>query len=127
MKMPRVHDFDPNAQVPELASPLDHLPVIQPPTQKQSPYAIQQKTVQSPSSLLSQEQPVSSEPSNARTLERSHVRRTRRRASYELYTDQIEAIQRIALEEKLQGGAGNQSEMVREAIDAYLKKKREGK
>ena len=31
MKTPRVTDFDPTAQAPKLASPLDTMPVIQPP------------------------------------------------------------------------------------------------
>ena len=31
MKTPRVHDFDPNAKVPELTSPLDGMPTIEKP------------------------------------------------------------------------------------------------
>src|SRR5207244_343650 len=31
MKTPRVHDFDPNAKVPQLGSPMDNLPTIQKP------------------------------------------------------------------------------------------------
>ncbi len=31
MKTPRVNDFDPTAQAPKLSSPLDTMPVIQPP------------------------------------------------------------------------------------------------
>jgi len=31
MKTPRVHDFDPDAKIPELGSPLDNLPMIQKP------------------------------------------------------------------------------------------------
>src|SRR2546428_9460817 len=31
MKTPRVHDFDPNAKVPQLGSPMDDLPSIQKP------------------------------------------------------------------------------------------------
>ena len=50
-----------------------------------------------------------------------------KRASYELYSDQIEAIRQLALEDKIQGGKGNQSEMVRDAIEEYLKQKGRGK
>ncbi len=50
-----------------------------------------------------------------------------KRASYELFADQIEGLRRLAAEEILQGGKGNQSEMVRDAIDAYLRQKRKGK
>ena len=129
MKTPRVQDFDPNAKLPELASPLDNLPSIKPPQKKQVSSIYQElENTSRPSELPRksvfiklQEQ---TELPNGRTLERTHVRRSRRRASYELFTDQIEAIQRIALEDKLQGGTGNQSEMVRKAIDDYLKHKR---
>ncbi len=31
MKVPRVHDFDPNAKLPELGSPMDDMPIIKPP------------------------------------------------------------------------------------------------
>jgi|SRR6266571_914333 len=34
MKTPRVHDFDPNAKVPPLGSPMDNLPSIQLPDKK---------------------------------------------------------------------------------------------
>lgn len=133
MKTPRVQDFDPNAKVPELASPLDNLPTIKPPQKRQGAPSMQQEIENAASqSELHGQSPIfrpqeKPELSNGRTPERSNVRRTRRRASYELFTDQIEAIQRIAFEDKLQGGVGNQSEMVREAIDAYLKQKRGGK
>ena len=133
MKTPRVYDFDPNAKLPELASPLDNLPPIKPPVKNQILPSIQRDTEKATHSPLPQEPSEyikklnTSEPSNERTPERSNVRRTRRRASYELFTDQIEAIQRIAFEDKLRGGTGNQSEMVREAIDQYLRQKREGK
>src|SRR5207248_10396484 len=40
MKTPRVHDFDPNAKLPELGSPLDHLPAIQKPASKPVPSPI---------------------------------------------------------------------------------------
>ena len=35
MKTPRVQDFDPTAKVPQLGSPMDHLPSIQKPPEKQ--------------------------------------------------------------------------------------------
>lgn len=130
MKTPRIHDFDPNATVPELASPLDNLPTIKPPVRKQLLPSVQRELENLPqlSELHGQaglyKPPQKTDPSNERTPERSNGRRTRRRASYELFTDQIEAIQRIAFEDKLQGGTGNQSEMVRDAIDTYLKQKR---
>ena len=133
MKTPRVQDFDPNAKVPELASPLDNLPAIKPPVKKPVIPFIQQErdNTSHPSELPGQsvyfKPQEKTDRATERPPERSNGRRTRRRASYELFTDQIEAIQRIAFEDKLQGGAGNQSEMVREAIDTYLKQKRREK
>jgi hypothetical protein len=46
--------------------------------------------------------------------------RTTTRHSFELYQDQVDRLRRIALEDKLTGGEGNMSEMVRTAIDDYL-------
>ncbi len=54
---------------------------------------------------------------NARTGERRHARRY----SFEIYEDQIAQVKRLALEDQLRGGTLNQSEIVREAIDRYLK------
>jgi hypothetical protein len=55
---------------------------------------------------------------------RSPVRRIITRHSFELFQDQIDALRRLALEEKLVGDKGNMSEMAREAIDAYLAKRK---
>lgn len=115
MKTPRVHDFDPNAKVPELTSPLDGMPTIQKP--KVSLPHIQPER---PNARTGQDL-------NAPTNERPNGRRVIKRASYELFADQIEAVRRLSLEDKLQGGKGNQSEMVRDAIDQYLKQKGSGK
>ena len=137
MKTPRVHDFDPNAKVPDLASPLDNLPSIKPPVKQVIPTVQQELEKASHISELHEQsvffkQPHNAERPNARTghdsnaptNERSNERRVIKRASYELFADQIEAIRRIALEDKMQGGKGNQSEMVRAAIDEYLQQKR---
>ncbi len=48
--------------------------------------------------------------------------RPKKTHTYELFIDQVRAVQRLALEDKLHGGEGNQSKIVREAIDEYLKK-----
>ena len=37
MKTPRVQDFDPNAKVPQLGSPMDNLPAIQKPAENHIP------------------------------------------------------------------------------------------
>lgn len=106
MKIPRVADFDPNAHVPELRSPLEGMPSIQKPQGVQTPHT---------------------ERANAPSLERPNVRRIITRNSFEIYEDQMDALRREAYEEKLQGGIGSMSKMVREAIDTYLEKRKAGK
>ena len=73
MKTPRVHDFDPNAKLPELGSPMDRLPAIQKPASKSVPSPITLPTTDQ------QEKPYRTygEPSartNARTPVRDHAR-----------------------------------------------------
>ncbi len=115
MKTPRVHDFDPTAKIPELTSPLDGMPAIQ----KPKPAGI--------APLPERANATTPVDPNVSTNERFLSRRMIKRASYELFADQIEGLRRLAAEEILQGGKGNQSEMVRDAIDAYLRQKRKGK
>ncbi len=47
------------------------------------------------------------------------------RHPFELYQDQVEALRQLSVEERKEGGTGSMSRMVREAIDEYLKQKRE--
>lgn len=56
--------------------------------------------------------------------DRTDVRRTITRYAYEVYQDQIETFRQLALEDKLRGGRGSMSEMIREALDDYIAKKR---
>ncbi len=117
MKTPRVHDFDPDANIPELTSPLDNLPTIQKPQQKFLPSQttpIDNKT----KTTKAYESP------SVRTHARTPVRRQLTRYAFEFYQDQVEELRRLSLEEKMQGGKGSMSEMVREAIDAYLTQKK---
>lgn len=46
-----------------------------------------------------------------------------RRHSYEIYGDQVKALNLLAHDDKMSGGKGSMSEMVREAIDAYVKQR----
>jgi hypothetical protein len=52
------------------------------------------------------------------------VRRRIRRWPYELYEDQVEALRTVALEDKLEGGQGSASAIVREAIDQWLARRK---
>jgi hypothetical protein len=120
MKTPRVHDFDPDAKVPELVSPLDHMPAIQKPTEK--PLVSQ---------TISKDIHVEHTEPYARTYVRpyersdgrTNVRRVLTRYAFEFYQDQVEQLRRISLEGKMQGEKLSMSEMVREALDEYLAKK----
>ncbi len=47
----------------------------------------------------------------------------RRRHPFDIYEDQYEALRQLSLEDRKRGGLGSMSEMAREAIDAYLKKR----
>lgn len=62
------------------------------------------------------------ERNNVRPIARTPVRRTITRYAFEFYQDQIDTLRKISLEEKMNGGKGSMSEMVREAIDNYIKK-----
>jgi hypothetical protein len=49
------------------------------------------------------------------------------RRGFEWYEDQLVALKRLSLQEQMEGRSGSMSEMVREALDEYLKKKSAGK
>ena len=62
---------------------------------------------------------------NSTTPARTPVRRVKRtitRYAFEFYQDQIETLRQLSLNEKLLGEKGSMSEMVRVAIDEYIKK-----
>jgi hypothetical protein len=117
MKTPRVHDFDPDAKIPELGSPLDHLPAIQKPQPKLPPSQTTPMDNKTETTKPYESPPV-------RSYARTPVRRQLTRYAFEFYQDQVEELRRLSLEEKMQGEKGSMSEMVREAIDAYLTQKK---
>jgi len=45
------------------------------------------------------------------------------RRGFEWYADQLRALKKLSLEEQMEGKPGNMSQMVREALDDYLKKR----
>jgi hypothetical protein len=118
MKQPRIDAFDPHAPQ-ELGSPMDNLPAIAPPTKSSS----------LPRTPLSPLVPKTASPSTValnpygRTGVRTDGRRSITRYAFEIYQDQIETFRRFALEDKMRGGKGSMSEMVREALDTYIAKK----
>ena len=47
-----------------------------------------------------------------------------RRHPFDVYTDQLRTLKRFSMDEKLAGQLGSENAMVREAIDAYIEKRR---
>jgi hypothetical protein len=123
MRRPRIEDYDPNAKLPELASPIDGMPVIGEPPQKSkdlspSPSAIpaakkEQVTKVKQNGNLS---PVPLPEVNKRPVKPRH--------GFDIYWDQYEALLKWSNEEKLQGGTGSMSAMAREALDDYIAKRK---
>jgi hypothetical protein len=75
--------------------------------------------------IIQEKQPIHDEPErpNARTPVRPNGKRIITRNSFEIFEDQMDSLRKISLQEKMDGRAGSMSQMVREAIDAYLKKR----
>src|SRR5215211_92771 len=119
MKTPRVKDFDPNANVPTLKSPLEGMPTIDKPM-RPNPQDLPDRETDRPTTQPSQAIP---ERVNARTPVRPNGKRIITRNSFEIYEDQMEALRKLSFQEKMEGKLGSMSQMMREAIDDYLKKK----
>ena len=110
MKQPRTSDFDPNARERTLKSPMEDLPSIEKPA---LPATEPARTIVPP--VL----PVRDVPPTV-----SNKRKMKQRQPYDIYTDQYEELKQLALEDRMRGGAGSMSAMVREAIDDYIAKVR---
>jgi len=55
---------------------------------------------------------------------RTGVKRPLRRHPFEFYEDQLATLKRFSLEDQLQGKNGSMSEMVRQAVDEYITKRK---
>jgi hypothetical protein len=69
-----------------------------------------------------QQNRVIPERANAPTDERANGKRIITRNSFEIYEDQMDSLRDRAYQEKRAGKVGSMSAMVRDAIDAFLKK-----
>jgi len=118
MKQPRIDAFDPHAPQ-ELGSPMNNLPAIMPPAKRSTlPKSSHAPIVPPlPASASASPNPY------GRTGVRTDGRRTITRYAFEIYQDQIETFRKFGLEDKMRGGKGSMSEMVREALDSYIAKK----
>jgi hypothetical protein len=78
----------------------------------------QQSAVRPPAPVVLRQ----SERPNERTVERPNGRRIITRNSFEVFEDQMDSLRDRSYQDKRAGKIGSMSAMVREAIDAYLKK-----
>src|SRR5437867_3693382 len=109
MKKPRIEDFDPNAkEEPVLKFSMGNMPAIE------KSYSKDRVVKGNPASMAAR---------NHGTTVPTMKRVMRRRHPFDIYEDQYEALRRLSLDDMKQGGIGSMSEMAREAIDAYLKKR----
>jgi hypothetical protein len=107
MKTPRVTDFYPDAKVSKLKSSLDQMPAIEKPPHAQTPVTqvLPVKTVAP--RLKTDKSPIS----------RDFIKRT-----FDIYTDQLEFLRKLALQDRLNGSDGSMNAMVREALDQWIEK-----
>ncbi len=123
MKTPRLTDFDPNAKAHKLSSPLDGMPSIGRP----QPVAPSPTALPDENNAQNDTGTVVPVPGYRSTAVPGGKREIKRRHPFDVYKDQLKALNRLALEEKEQGLLGSQSAMVREAIDDYLRKRKAAK
>jgi hypothetical protein len=55
---------------------------------------------------------------------RGDKRVMRSRHPFDIYEDQYQSLKALSLQERMQGGVGSMSAMVREAIDTFIEKRR---
>ena len=123
MKTPRVQDFDPTANVPQLGSPMDNLPSIQKPSENQ----ITSKLANQQDSLLAKKQTskeVRKQTSKLADLQTSKEvnqqgsKLLRKFGSY-LPPETIKALKRYAFDNEREI-----YDVLKEAIDLYLEQKK---
>lgn len=112
MKQPRASDFDPSAKERELKSSIEDFPTIDRPKQVR-PADDAQKPVRP---VL----PTRDVPSAA-----GGRRKIKPRHPFDIYEDQDEELWKLTVDDRMRGGSGSLSRMVREAIDDYIAKVRQ--
>lgn len=111
MKIPRIKDFDPNAkEEPALKSPLDNMPVIQKPKLTEDEAKANSVPLPVPRTVP---RPVPLIPKTKRLI--------RQRQPFDIYEDQYTTLKKIAESERDFVNGRGMSQMVREAIDNYLR------
>lgn len=111
MKTPRVQDFDPNAKVPQLGSPMDNLPSIQRPEKK--PESLNSRKEESPKGRKPESQISGNQAiMNARKPENRKVPK---------YSTQLEEELQIQVSVFAKMHRMKDYEVVQHAIEEYLK------
>ena len=116
MKQPRTSDFDPNAKARDLKSSMADFPAIEKPPQA----ATSGESSHTSDTPVRPDRPVRVDIRSAATSKR----KIKSRHAFDIYEDQVEELQKLSLEDRMRGGAGSMSAMVREAIDDYIAKVR---
>ena len=111
MKTPRTSDFDPNARERKLKSTMEDLPSIEHPAPA-LPATDHAGTSVPPVLPVRGVRPALSD-----------KRQMKQRHPFDIYNDQYEDLKQLALEDRMRGGAGSMSAMVREALDDFITKR----
>ena len=139
MKTPRVKDFDPDAKVPTLKSSLDNMPSIQQPQLPNSKLVSSSAILpEKPMELEKQSKSILSGQKEFPTTKQVPVREPvplgvplipkakrliKQRQPFDIYEDQYVELKKIAETERDYINGKGMSQMVREAIDNYLKER----
>jgi hypothetical protein len=94
---------------------------------RNSPLAAPQKPEIATVSQPSEDVDTSITEQEERTIKpfgRSPVIRNIARFSFELFQDQMDSLREFSIKEKINGGKGSMSQMMREAVDAYISKRK---
>ena len=126
MKTPRITDFDPDAKVQPLKSPLDGMPAIGKPQHKRNAGAPTSPPAEPQShEELKQEVQQDSTSRPVRDVPPVPPKRVmKQRWPVDIYQDQYDALKQLALEERMQGGVGSMGAMIREALDKLIAERR---
>lgn len=140
MKQPRTSDFDPSAKpkTHELKSSMENLPTIEKPpvlrAASQAPTSIDRMVSQNQSDgqrelmqrrlrVAAPAQSKAGDSGAPNPTKQPAKRLIKTRHPFDIYHDQLDKLKRLAFEEKMNGGLGSMSAMVREALDAWLDKR----